>query len=212
MSTESNRNKDGLSLDDQLKRWEQAKYEQSLKRRKLRRSTISPGCTQQMMPYIQRLIDHPDQELVIPFADFPNNARNTVYMKWKDSLIYLLEVSLSTTEAERKVVSWIKAVCKTRVMLDGIHVYPPAVQFPGLRLSGSVVSQEARKTVAEATRETGAWREEFMDFVQAGATGDVFYRKGLFTDGDVAFVKGVCSDPEQFLAKVTLTEIRVTKV
>jgi len=212
MSVESNQNKSDLTIEGQLARWEQSKYELSQRRRKHRRSTISPGSAQQMLPYINQLIDNPSSELIIPFQDFPNNARNTVYMKWKDSFIYLLEVSLTTSEEDKRKLSWIKATCKTRVMDDGIHVYPPSAQFKGLQLSGSVVAQNARKIVREAQAENAGWRDEFMEFVQAGGTGDVFHRKGLFNEPDLAFVRGICSDPETFLAKISLTEIRVTKV
>lgn len=206
----------GITLEEQLRKWEDARSSLLNRRRTWKRSTLTPRAAQQMLPWINSLLNAPGAILVIPYSAFPGNSPHTIYMKWKDSLIWFMQCDVGITEEQKRAIAWIKAACRVAREQDSLRIVPPNidVKASGIVVNSkmnSYVAREAEAIVRSAQAATEGWKQEFVEFIQSGADGETFIRKGVFSPDDLRWVEGVTNGGE-FARKLGVGEIRITKI
>lgn len=207
---------DRITLDAQLETWEKARASALNRRRTWKRSTLTQRAAEQMLPWINQLLQSPGEILRIPHSAFPGNSPHTIYMKWKDSLIWFMQCDVGVTPEQKRAIAWIKAACKVARESGELLVIPPNINARECGIivntkATSYVAKEAAAIVRQEQRANDGWKQEFVEFIQSGADGDTFHRKGLFSPDDIQWVKGVLSSGE-FASNVTISEIKVTKI
>lgn len=206
----------GTTLEEQLLKWEQARASQLNRRRTWKRSTLTQRAAEQMLPWINQLLNTPGEILRIPHTAFPGNSPHTIYMKWKDSLIWFMQCDVGITQDQKRAIAWVKAACKVARERDELVIVPPNINARECGIivntkATSYVAKEAIAIVRQEQRANDGWKSEFVEFIQSGADGDTFHRKGLFSPDDIQWVKGVLGGGE-FASSVSVSEIKVTKI
>lgn len=206
----------GISLEEQLRQWEAARESMKNRRRTWKRSTLTARTAQQMLPWINQLLKAPGEILRIPHSAFPGNSPHTIYMKWKDSLIWFLQCEVGITPEQKRAVAWVKAACKVSRGENELTIIPPnidarAVGIAVMSVNNSYVAKQAEAIVRDAQSANEGWKQDFVEFIQSAADGDTFHRKGVFSPDDLVWVRGIVSGGE-FASKLEISEIKVTKI
>lgn len=206
----------GISLEEQLRQWEAARESAKNRRRTWKRSTLTARSAEQMLPWINQLLKAPGAVLVIPYSAFPGNSPHTIYMKWKDSLIWFLQCDVGVSPEQKRAVAWVKAACKVARGENELQIVPPNINAKACGIvvtsvNNSHVAKQAEAIVRDAQLANEGWKQDFVDFIQSGADGDTFHRRGVFSPDDLAWVRGI-TQGEGFAVKLEVSEIKVTKI
>ena len=177
-------------------------------RGRMRRSTYSQAIADRMLPFYKRLMDNPCESLVISRKDeFRGNSLHTVYLKWVDGLLWLLECK-DTDDNTRSMAAQIK------IQFRASEDYERDALVVKLRSKRDRITQKNLRGAIAVVHKAPSrlvWKEALLEYITAGEAGVPFVQKDLaLSVEDMEFVRALC-EQNQWSHVVTVNEIRVVK-